>query len=116
MEPVGPGNIRLDLPAFAFGNPRPLKVDELMEIKEKFVYAAKVCQETGFDGIQIHSAHGYLLSSFLNPLANNRPELFGEGDKYGGELANRARLLLVMDDVHYYRCFYHLINYFPYHS
>lgn len=97
MEPVGPGNIRLDMPAFAFGTPRALEVEELMDIKSRFVYAAKVCKETGFDGVQIHSAHGYLLSSFLNPRANNRPELFGAEDKYGGTLENRARLLLVSD-------------------
>jgi 2,4-dienoyl-CoA reductase-like NADH-dependent reductase (Old Yellow Enzyme family) len=42
----------------------------------------------GFTGVQLHGAHGYLLSSFLNPLANNR------NDKYGGSLENRARLLL----------------------
>ena len=99
MEPVGPGNVRLDMPAFAFGNPRALEVEELLDIKNRFVYAAKVCQDTGFDGIQIHSAHGYLLSSFLNPLANNRPALFGAEDKYGGELVNRARLLLVSSSV-----------------
>jgi 2,4-dienoyl-CoA reductase-like NADH-dependent reductase (Old Yellow Enzyme family) len=82
------------MPAFAFGPPRALEVAELMDIKSRFVYAAKVCQDTGFDGVQIHSAHGYLLSSFLNPLANNRPELFGKEDQYGGDLANRSRLLL----------------------
>lgn len=94
MEPVGPGTVRLDMPTFAFGTPRALEAEELIDVKDRFVHAAKVCQEAGFDGIEIHSAHGYLLSSFLNPLANNRPELFGERDKYGGDLANRARLLL----------------------
>ena len=101
MEPVGPGNIRLDLPSMVFGNPRPLTIDEIVDVKNRFVHAAKICKATGFDGVQIHSAHGYLLSSFLNPLANNRPELFGEGDKYGGKLENRARLLMVIS-IHFF--------------
>jgi 2,4-dienoyl-CoA reductase-like NADH-dependent reductase (Old Yellow Enzyme family) len=94
LSPVGPGNVRLNLPKSIFGTPRALLVDEIVEVKERFVHAASVCKECGFDGIQIHSAHGYLLSSFLNPLANNRVELFGEQDPYGGPLVNRARLLL----------------------
>ena len=80
MTPVGPGNIRLDLPKAIFGTPRALTVDEIEDVKNKFVSAARVCKECGFDGIQIHSAHGYLLSSFLNPLANNRVSLFGKDD------------------------------------
>lgn len=94
LNPVGPGNIRLNLPKSVFGTPRALLLNEIAEVKQQFVDAAKVCKECGFDGVQIHSAHGYLLSSFLNPLANNRDELFGAEDPYGGSLINRARLLL----------------------
>jgi 2,4-dienoyl-CoA reductase-like NADH-dependent reductase (Old Yellow Enzyme family) len=94
MSPVAPGNIRLDLPQLFFGTPTALSVEDIYSIKERFIYAAKVCQLCGFDGVQIHSAHGYLLSSFLNPRANNRPELFGNSDEYGGSLENRVRLLL----------------------
>lgn len=94
MSPVGPGDVRLELPKAVFGTPRALTVTEINEIKQKFVYAAKVCQECGFDGVQLHSAHGYLLSSFLNPRANNREKLFGDGDNYGGSLENRSRLLI----------------------
>lgn len=94
MNPVGPGNIRLDLPQLFFGTPTPLSVDDIQNVKERFIYAATVCKSCGFDGVQIHSAHGYLLSSFLNPRANNRPEIFGDTDQYGGPLENRVRLLL----------------------
>lgn len=94
MNPVGPGDVRLELPKAVFGTPRALMVDEIDQIRQKFVYAAVVCQQSGFDGVQIHSAHGYLLSSFLNPIANNRQKLFGPDDNYGGSLENRARLLI----------------------
>ena len=59
---------------------------ELDQLVENFVSAAKRCQQAGFDGVQIHNAHGYLLSSFLNPQTNLRT------DKYGGSLENRFRL------------------------
>eukprot|EP00462_Mataza_sp_D1_P006613 CAMPEP_0175121922 /NCGR_PEP_ID=MMETSP0087-20121206/1435_1 /TAXON_ID=136419 /ORGANISM="Unknown Unknown, Strain D1" /LENGTH=423 /DNA_ID=CAMNT_0016403513 /DNA_START=149 /DNA_END=1421 /DNA_ORIENTATION=- len=68
--------------------PRALELDELPEIVRKFAYAARVCKDSGFTGVQIHSAHGYLLSSFLNPLCNQRV------DEYGGSVENRAKLLL----------------------
>jgi 2,4-dienoyl-CoA reductase-like NADH-dependent reductase (Old Yellow Enzyme family) len=93
MNPVSPGSVRLDLPQAFFGTPTPLSVEDIQDIKERFIYAATVCKSCGFDGVQIHSAHGYLLSSFLNPRANNRPDLF-ENDQYGGPLENRVRLLL----------------------
>ena len=102
MKPVSPGNIGLhDMPGgvgkIGFGIPRPLEVNEIEnDIIDRFVYAAKLCQQVGFHGIQLHSAHGYLLSSFLNPRANNRHEIFGKDDKYGGSLENRARLLLTV--------------------
>lgn len=94
MSPVGPGNIRINLPKTHFGTPRALELHEIADIQQRFVHAAKVCQQCGFDGVQIHAAHGYLLSSFLNPLANNRVELFGESDPYGGHVLSRAQLLL----------------------
>jgi len=94
MKPVGPGNIRINLPKQAFGDPRALSENEIQDVVDRMANAAGFCKECGFDGVQIHSAHGYLLSSFLNPLANNRPELFGKDDKYGGSLENRARPLL----------------------
>eukprot|EP00667_Euglena_gracilis_P017427 EG_transcript_18376 len=71
---------------------RALTAEEVEDVIQRFAAGAKVCQESGFDGVQIHAAHGYLLSSFLNPLANQRE------DQYGGDLASRARLLLAVVD------------------
>ena len=61
---------------------------EIKEIVDKIAFAAQIAKQTGFTGVQVHAAHGYLLSSFLNPLANAR------SDEYGGSLENRARPLL----------------------
>lgn len=60
--------------------------EELDRLVEQFVEGARICQEAGLDGVQIHNAHGYLLSSFLNPRENSRT------DAYGGSLDNRFRL------------------------
>lgn len=87
-EPVGPSAIPMALPGGLFGTPRALETGEIERIIERFAHAARVCQEVGFTGVQIHSAHGYLLSEFLNPRANQRT------DQWGGSLKNRARLLL----------------------
>ncbi len=86
-EPVGPSAIALSMPGGLFGKPRALESDEIEDIIKRFAHTAKIAMDCGFDGVQIHSAHGYLLSEFLNPLANTRQ------DKWGGSLQNRARLL-----------------------
>ena len=61
---------------------------EIEDVISRFVSTAKLAQQAGFDGVEIHAAHGYLLAQFLSPLTNKRE------DDYGGSLANRARLLL----------------------
>ena len=68
--------------------PEELSAEGIEDVIRRFVEAAVVCEEVGFTGVQIHAAHGYLLSSLLNPLANRR------SDQYGGSPAARARLLL----------------------
>ena len=70
------------------GLPQALTEQEILELIERFALAAKTAMETGFDGVQIHAAHGYLLSQFLAPDANQRD------DRWGGSLENRARMLL----------------------
>jgi 2,4-dienoyl-CoA reductase-like NADH-dependent reductase (Old Yellow Enzyme family) len=68
--------------------PRPLRADEIPALVQTFAAAAARAQDVGFDGVQIHAAHGYLLSQFLTPHTNRRT------DGYGGSLDNRMRLLL----------------------
>ena len=70
-----------------FSTPRVLTTSEVEELVQKFVTSAKVAKEAGFSGVQIHAAHGYLISQFLSPHDNIRT------DKYGGSLENRMRFL-----------------------
>ncbi|MEG6510361.1 NADH:flavin oxidoreductase [Desulforamulus ruminis] len=68
--------------------PRELTRQEIAEIIEAFQNAARRSKEAGFDGVEIHSAHGYLLNQFLSPLTNRR------SDEYGGDIQNRIRIHL----------------------
>jgi 2,4-dienoyl-CoA reductase-like NADH-dependent reductase (Old Yellow Enzyme family) len=86
--PKAPSAVKLGLPGGQFGMPVPLTDDEILNLIGRFGTAARVCKEAGFTGVQIHAAHGYLLSQFLSPLANRRE------DRWGGSLENRARMLL----------------------
>ncbi len=86
-EPVGPSAVPVQLPGGAFGKPRALTEAEIEEVIARFTRAATTAQQTGFTGVQLHAAHGYLLSEFLSPKANQRT------DRWGGSLENRARLL-----------------------
>src|SRR5581483_7840805 len=65
-----------------------LTVDEMADIKAEFVACAEAAARAGFDLLELHCAHGYLLSSFLSPLTNQRE------DDYGGTLAGRLRFPL----------------------
>jgi 2,4-dienoyl-CoA reductase-like NADH-dependent reductase (Old Yellow Enzyme family) len=84
-RPVGPSAM-----AFAphYGVPRALDEDGIAAVVEGFRQAAQRALEAGFDVVEIHGAHGYLLHEFLSPLANRRT------DQYGGSFENRARLML----------------------
>jgi 2,4-dienoyl-CoA reductase-like NADH-dependent reductase (Old Yellow Enzyme family) len=75
----------------AFGDydaPRKLSVSEISDLVKAFGMAAKRSVDAGFDSVEIHGAHGYLLHQFLSPLSNDRD------DEYGGSLENRARMLM----------------------
>jgi 2,4-dienoyl-CoA reductase-like NADH-dependent reductase (Old Yellow Enzyme family) len=71
-------------------NPKELTIDEIEEIVRAFIRTAKRAVQCGFDVIELHGAHGFLLHQFLSPIANQRT------DKYGGSFENRVRLMLEM--------------------
>ncbi|KAH7886742.1 hypothetical protein F5I97DRAFT_1807504 [Phlebopus sp. FC_14] len=71
-----------------FARPTPLTKDGIKDIVNRFAYASSVLHEAGFDGVQLHAAHGYLLQQFLSRRTNKRT------DEYGGSLQNRTRVLL----------------------
>lgn len=89
-NPKAPSAVKLGLPGGQFGEPVELTIAEIETLIDRFSLAAKTVHEAGFTGVQIHAAHGYLLSSFLSPRANQRT------DEYGGSLENRARFLLAV--------------------
>lgn len=73
-----------------FNKPRALLEEEILQIIEKFALSAKLAKEAGFTGVQIHGAHGYLVSQFLSPRHNQRE------DQWGGSLENRMRFVLAI--------------------
>ena len=92
LTPVAPSAIAIDgethtpLGKKRFAEPRALTTDELPGVTAEIVQAARNAIEAGFDGVEVHSANGYLLHEFLSPVSNVRT------DSYGGSPANRARL------------------------
>lgn len=74
--------------ATTFGTPRELGEDGILDIIQRFATSAQICEKAGFEGLQLHGAHGYLISQFLSPLTNKRQ------DQWGGSIENRMRFLL----------------------
>ncbi|MGW5723896.1 bifunctional salicylyl-CoA 5-hydroxylase/oxidoreductase [Amycolatopsis sp. NPDC003865] len=96
-EPLPSGNWEVCAPSalpYSSRNqvPRELSTAELAEIRDQFVSCAQAAARAGFDVLELHCAHGYLLSSFLSPLTNQRT------DSYGGSLENRLRFPLEVFD------------------
>ncbi|QRV93333.1 NADH:flavin oxidoreductase/NADH oxidase [Ceratobasidium sp. AG-Ba] len=87
-NPVSAGDVKLDdRMGMSFGKPTPLTKDGIKEVVDWFAYAAETAHRTGYDGVQLHGAHGYLLAQFLSQTTNNR------SDEYGGSIHNRARII-----------------------
>jgi len=86
--PVAPSPIGLRGMFGLYGKPRALESQEIEALVERFAFAAALAKEAGFAGVQIHGAHGYLVSQFLSPLANQRD------DAWGGDAERRRRFLL----------------------
>ena len=84
QTPIAPSNAE----GFAKGPRQEMNADEIQGVVKAYGAAAKRAQTAGFDGVQIHCAHGYLLSQFLSPAFNQRK------DEYGGDILNRARALI----------------------
>ncbi len=87
MKPVSASDVQLKILG-NFARPRALAAEEIPDIVQRYVATAAKAQEAGFSGVQIHAAHGYLISQFLSPITNRR------NDEWGGPLEARARLLL----------------------
>ena len=90
QETWAPSAVPLDLGKLSnrFAVPRMMIADLIAEVVRRFATSARLGEQAGFTGVEIHAAHGYLVNQFLSPLTNQRT------DQWGGSLENRARLLL----------------------
>lgn len=85
-----PSAVALEMGALSrqFAPPKAMTEDHIASVIARFIRSAELAERAGFSGVEVHAAHGYLLSQFLSPLSNRRD------DRWGGSLHNRARLLL----------------------
>lgn len=88
-RPMAPSEVQLKKIGL-FGKPRAMSEGDIEKVTMGFVKTAKLVKKAGFTGVQVHSAHGYLLSQFLSPATNQRT------DQWGGNIENRSRLLLTI--------------------
>ena len=86
-QPLSPSDVQLHLMG-NFAKPRAMREEEIEQVIAGYARTALIAKESGFTGVQIHAAHGYLISQFLSPVTNKRI------DQWGGSLENRARFLL----------------------
>ena len=86
-QPLSPSDVQLHLMG-NFAKPRSITETEINQAIAGYVNTALIAKEAGFTGVQVHAAHGYLISQFLSPITNKRQ------DQWGGSLDNRARFLL----------------------
>lgn len=88
-SPLAPSEVQLKKLGL-FGKPKAMTENDILKVIQGFTKAAQLSKEAGFTGVQIHAAHGYLLSQFLSPNTNLR------SDQWGGSIENRSRLLLTI--------------------
>jgi 2,4-dienoyl-CoA reductase-like NADH-dependent reductase (Old Yellow Enzyme family) len=88
-NPISASDVQLEgnIMGMNFAKPRAATDEDIANVIEGFAHAAEYLEKAGYDGIELHGAHGYLLAQFLSPTTNQRT------DKYGGSLENRARLI-----------------------
>ncbi|HVJ55303.1 MAG TPA: NADH:flavin oxidoreductase/NADH oxidase family protein [Aliidongia sp.] len=95
--PLAPSCVEIDIvrgAGWTFAPPREMVESEILRAVDQFAFSAANAREAGFTGVELHGAHGYLISQFLSPLANRRT------DRWGGSLENRSRFLIeVLDAV-----------------
>ena len=89
-QPVAPSDVAMRGFAGLFARPRALGTREIEQIVGRFATAAAVAKDAGFGGVELHAAHGYLVSQFLSPRTNQRL------DEWGGDPARRSRFLLAV--------------------
>ena len=89
-NPISASDVQLEgnVMGMTFAKPHPADAGEIQRIIEGFAHAAEYLHKAGYDGIELHGAHGYLLAQFLATSTNHRT------DKYGGSLENRSRLII----------------------
>jgi 2,4-dienoyl-CoA reductase-like NADH-dependent reductase (Old Yellow Enzyme family) len=93
-QSLAPSAINLDMGKYSnmFAPAKAMTEAEIQDVIQRFTKTALLAEKTGFDGVEIHAAHGYLISQFLSPLVNKR------NDQWGGNIENRARLLVEVVD------------------
>ncbi|MEZ5658262.1 MAG: NADH:flavin oxidoreductase/NADH oxidase family protein [Burkholderiaceae bacterium] len=91
-RPLAPSAVMAAAKAMDLGDPVAMSEAQILATISAFARAARIARDTGFSGVQVHGAHGYLVSAFLNPLANQRT------DDWGGALEGRARFLMAVID------------------
>jgi len=93
-NPVSASDVQLEGShmGMSFAKPRAMTQEDIDQVVEGFAYAAEYLYKAGYDGIELHGAHGYLLAQFLSQTTNKRT------DKYGGSLQNRSRIIFEISD------------------